>query len=155
MTLVEIMIALVIMSVVVVGVLALLATLVKASDVSNRKTEAETQAVTAADYLKSLGFDYGGVDDCQTHYETELAGFMAANPAPGYAATVTVYRADSTSLSTGTEISAPAAGAACLNGSTPAIRLSVTVDSDDSRVSRTQDAVLRCDLEVAPAGECL
>lgn len=155
MTLIEIMVALVILSVVVIGVLALLATLVRASDISNRKTEAEAQAITTADYLKSLDFDYGAVDDCQAHYTNLLAAYVTANPTPGYSSTVTVYRGDASTMTAGNEITTPATGAVCMDGSTPAIRLSVTIDSTDGRVSRTQDAVVRCDIDAAPPGECL
>ncbi|MFN8104135.1 MAG: prepilin-type N-terminal cleavage/methylation domain-containing protein [Acidimicrobiia bacterium] len=157
MTLIEIMIALVILSIVVIGVLALLATLVRASDISNRKTEAETHVTTAAEYLKFVDFDYGRVDDCQAHYANGLAAFATANPSPGFTPSVTVYRANSTNITAGDEITTPAAGAPCLDDSTPGVRLSVAITSDDGAVSRTQDVVLRCDVTAAKAagGKCL
>lgn len=158
MTLIEIMIALVILSVVVVGVLALLATLVRASDLSNRKTEAEAAAITAADYLKAADFDYGGVDDCQAHYSTALGAYAASYPAPGFTQTVTVFRGGSANISGGSEINAPVLpGTKCLDGATAALRLSVNVASDDGTVSRTQDVVVRCDAKAAKAvgGKCV
>lgn len=156
MTLIEIMIALVILGIVVVGVLALLATLVRASDISNRRTEAEALAITAADYLKAEDFDYGGVGDCQAHYTTALATYAATYPSPGFTPSVTVYRANSTNITSGDEITTPAAGAPCLDNSTPGLRLSVTVAADGGDVSRTQDVVVRCNAADVPAGKkCL
>ncbi|MBX7158706.1 MAG: prepilin-type N-terminal cleavage/methylation domain-containing protein [Acidimicrobiia bacterium] len=157
MTLVEIMIAIVIMSVVVVGVLALLATLVRASDLSNRKTEAETTAIAAADYLKASDFDYSGAGGCEAHYATELAAYTTVYPTPGFTTSVHVYRGDAASISAGAAIATPDAGTPCLDGSTPVLRLSVEVTADDGAVSRSQDVVLRCDPAAAKAagGTCL
>lgn len=157
MTLIEILIALVILSVVVVGVLALLATLVRASDLSNRKTEAEAAAIAAADYLKAVDFDYGGVDGCQAHYQTALASFATSYPTPGFTRSVAVYRGDTSSIAAGAAITTPAGATPCLDGATPALRLEVTVASPDGSVSRTQDVGVRCDAAAAKAagGKCV
>lgn len=156
MTLVEIMIAIVIMSVVVVGVLALLATLVRASDLSNRKTEAETTAIAAADYLKASDFDYSGAGGCEAHYATELAAYTTVYPTPGFTTSVRVPRRRR-QHQRGAAIATPDAGTPCLDGSTPVLRLSVEVTADDGAVSRSQDVVLRCDPAAAKAagGTCL
>lgn len=155
MTLIEIMIALVILGVVVVGVLALLATLVRASDLSNRKTEAEAATIAAAEYLKSIDFDYTS-PECQDYYRGQLDAYATAHPALGFTPTVAVYRGTDASVASGAEIDTPAAGP-CMDGSTPVVRLSVTYAAAAGGVARTQDVVLRCEAAAAKAagGKCV